>query len=61
MISEHERILYDENVLSTSRLFDHLPTLERNLFELASDHHLSAGVYYTLTISANIDEKRNTK
>ena len=59
LISEHEEQMYQENILSITRSFDHIPTLERSLFELASDPHLTAGVYYTLTTSSTVDGKRN--
>lgn len=58
---EFECSLYDSNILSEKRTYDHIPALERTLLELASDPHLTSGVVYCLTITSIIDHKSKKK
>lgn len=53
IIESVEKSLYNEKVLDDSAKYPALPDLERLIFELASDVHLTKGAFYSLTISVN--------
>lgn len=50
ILTNIENDLYQAKILSSERKFDPLPLLERLLFELASDPHLTNGLFYSITL-----------
>lgn len=62
LLYDFECSLFDAKILSESKMYDHIPALERTLLELASDEHLTTGVLYSLTITTTIENKsKNSK